>query len=243
MKFPVPRFLSALPSAGEQELKFLVPRHQSQAFRSWLQTQFVPHATHAVCRVCSIYFDSPDQVSFREKEASDYFKTKYRIRWYTTAEGEPLPVPAFLEVKEKEGVARSKHRVALPVAPSALAAMPLDDPRLVALFHQHRPDGVTLPPGGLKPVLEIRYLRQRWQHPVFPESFCLDSDISGVRTRAGLLPPAHGQPLPFDVFEQKGRNVHPLPVLRALPRFGARRASVSKFFLTIRDLQPHRDLA
>lgn len=243
MKFPLPRFLSPLPPAGEQEIKFLIPRHQSPAFRSWLQSQFVPHPTHGLCTVCSIYFDTPDQASFREKEASDYFKSKYRIRWYASPSGETLPVPAHLEVKLKEGVSRTKHRVALPVPAAHLAGWSLDDPRLADLYRQHLPADLQLPAGGLRPVVEIRYLRQRWQHAVFPETFCLDSDIRAVRTRSGVMPPAHGGVLPFDVFEQKGRSVHPLPALRALPRFGARRAAVSKYFLTVRNLQPHGELA
>ncbi|MDB6075693.1 MAG: hypothetical protein JWO89_3333, partial [Verrucomicrobiaceae bacterium] len=44
--------------------------------------------------------------------------------------------------------------------------------------------------------------------------------------------------LTHDVFEQKGSSPDLVPALRALPRFGAQRASISKYFLTVMQLLP-----
>lgn len=241
---PLPSwFLQPLPPAGEQEIKFLIPPEHSHSFSQWLDAQFLLHPNHGVSTVCSIYFDTDDQASFREKEASDYLKTKYRVRWYTCPAGRPLAGPAYLEVKAKEGVSRTKSRVRLPHTPAQLEGWTLEDPEFETLIRQHLPEARGLPSGGLKPVLEIRYLRRRYLHPVFRETFCLDSDIRCQRAVPGWLPAAHGRALPFSVFEQKGAAIHPLPVLRALPRFGARRAAVSKYFLTIRHLLPLHEQA
>ncbi|WP_075088842.1 hypothetical protein [Verrucomicrobium spinosum] len=55
---------------------------------------------------------------------------------------------SHLEVKLKEGVARTKHRVALPIPAATLAGWPLDDLRLADLYRSHLPAEVQLPAGG-----------------------------------------------------------------------------------------------
>lgn len=224
---------------GEQELKFHVPAGMSHAFRQWLNLTFRPHRAHGVSTICSIYFDTPEGISFMEKAASDYHKTKYRIRWYADAAGQPLPAPAFIEIKEKHGTARCKYREVLPMSAAELVRMPFGDRTLTEIFHRHRPTDAPAVPAQLRPVIELRYERRRYGHPVFPGTFCLDSNIRGVRTHQASLPPAHGRALSHDVFEQKGASRDPLPLLQALPRFGARRAALSKYFLTVLQLLPH----
>lgn len=228
-------------SPGEQELKFLVPKDRSPAVRSWLDMTFQPHPSYAVCTICSIYFDTAELTSMTEKAESYFSKTKYRIRWYEDAVGEPLPVPAFMEIKEKHGKARHKYRAALPIHPRELLTTPLDAPFFDGLFREHCPKsaGAALPSSPLKPVLELRYVRHRYVHPVYEDAFCLDSEIRCTRTHPGILPSASGLLLAHDVFEQKGIHEDPLPVLRPLPRFDAQRTSVSKYYLSILQLQPN----
>lgn len=228
---------NAVP-VGEQELKFHVPGLAVAGLRRWLDQAFRPHRKHPVTTICSIYFDSPDRLSFREKEASDYSKTKYRVRWYADAAGQPLDTPAYMEIKEKHGAARRKYRVPLSTPAAELAGTPLTDALFSRLFQRANTPGVPLPPTEIRPVLELRYDRYRYGHPVFPETFCLDTRIRCTRTHPASLPQAHGRPLDHGVFEQKGQAVQPLPVLQALPRFGARRAAISKFFLAILQLKP-----
>lgn len=225
--------------AGEQELKFHVPRTASLAFRQWLDLTFQRHSRHAVSTICTIYYDTPEGISFLEKAASDYHKTKYRVRWYADGEGRPLTLPAFVEVKEKHGVVRRKYRQPIAVPAAELMTLPFHHPTLMKVFQRHLPEAAPQPPARLRPVLELRYRRHRYRHPLFRETFCLDSDIRCVRTHGGSLPAAQGLVLPHDVFEQKGLAQDPLPLLQALPRFGARRASLSKYFLTVLQLLPH----
>jgi hypothetical protein len=152
-----------------------------------------------------------------------------------------MSTPAFIEFKEKQGAARRKKRIALRVPPAQLAETPLTDALFLRLIQSSLGD-MASKVEGLRPLLELRYERRRFTHPVFAESFCLDSNIRCVRTRPGCLPQAHGQPLDHAVFEQKGEAQQPLPVLQALPRFGARRASLSKYFLAVRQLLPETEI-
>ena len=201
--------------------------------RDWLGVAFAPHRSHAVCTICSIYFDTPEMQSLNDKMESDYVKTKYRIRWYADESGAPLPVPAYLEIKDKRGSTRFKHRAALPMPPRELTDTPLDAPLFERLFRAHCPPEarLTLPLAPLRPVLELRYTRHRYTHPLFDSAFCLDSDIRGTRAHPAVKPASPDLPLSHDVFEQKGGSDDPLPVLRPLPRFEARRGSFSKYHL------------
>lgn len=220
-----------------------MPGHASSSLRRWLDAAFRPHQKHAISTICSIYFDTPSRLSFGEKEASDHRKTKFRIRWYADASGTPLDTPAYLEIKEKHGAARRKRRIALPVSPRTLAETALTDSLFAGIFQRSLPSDTASPGEALRPVLELRYERHRYGHPVYAETFCLDSDIRCTRTHPACLPQAHGSPLDHSVFEQKGAAQQPLPVLQALPRFGVRRASLSKYFLAILQLQPNSDIA
>jgi hypothetical protein len=229
--------------AGEQELKFLIPAHAAAGMRRWLGTVLQPHRTFEQSTICSIYFDTASRQSFREKEASDHRKTKYRLRWYADAQGVPLKGPAFMEIKEKQGAARRKHRIPLHIPAAQLADTPLTDPLFEGLFQRCAAHGAPKPDVTLRPMLELRYERRRYRHAIFPETFCLDSNIRCKRVHPASLPQAHGRPLDFCIFEQKGSSQHPQPILQALPRFGARRASFSKYFLAVLQLQPDMEIA
>lgn len=235
--------IKPLEAIGEQEIKFHVPNQQSIAFKDWLDFAFEKHPTHAACTICSIYFDTPNGTSLSEKVESDYHKSKFRLRWYCDLDENPLPVPSFLEVKKKQGSARIKHRVKLPLSGADLMQMPIQSAELVDLFREYFPVAITTAPPLLRPVLELRYVRHRYTHLVYPDAFCFDTNIRSVRTHPRLLPLTQGQPLSHGVFEQKGSNVDPLPVLRALPRFDIKRQSISKYFLTILQLRPNSELS
>lgn len=228
---------------GEQELKFHVPKDRTPALRTWLGQILNPHRDYPVCTICSIYFDTAESTSLQEKAHSYYSKTKYRLRWYEDAAGEPLPVPAFIEIKAKQGSIRHKYRGPLSVSAHQLRDTPLDSPVFETVFRNHCPKSGWLPCAPLKPVLELRYERDRYDHALFPQTFCLDSNIRCTRTHPGLLPPAQGVALNHDVFEQKGCGQDLVPALRGLPRFGAQRASVSKYFLCVLQLLPKDLLA
>lgn len=231
------------PPLGEQELKFHIPGISSEGLRGWLDAVFQPHKRHFASTICSIYFDTPGRKSFHEKEASDYRKTKYRVRWYADEAGKALDGPAYLEIKEKHGSARRKQRIALPVPAREIAQTPLTDSSLTRFFREGVDEVISAPGLDLRPVLELRYNRRRYTHSVFPETFCLDSKIRLARTHPAYLPAPDGRCLDHCIFEQKGAAEHPQPVLQPLPRFGARRAALSKYQLTILQLQPDAEYA
>ncbi len=226
-----------LQQAGEQELKFHLPKTATPSFLSWLNSVLDNHSDYPVTTICSIYFDTSDGASMLEKANSYYSKTKYRIRWYADAQGNLLPSPPYLEIKQKQGSARHKYRAPLPISAAELSVRPLDDHGFFDFFRRHCPSDLA-PETPIRPVLELRYLRHRYGHPLFPSAFCLDSEIRCVRTNPAALPAPSGLPLDHDVFEQKGGSADVLPILRALPRFGARRMAISKYFLTLLQLQP-----
>ena len=81
------------------------------------QREYVKHELYEIypeSRVQSIYLEAADARSYYEKVNSDFFKTKFRVRWYETKEGRPYSddnqVPVFLEKKMKVGAKRLKRR-------------------------------------------------------------------------------------------------------------------------------------
>lgn len=220
---------SGLDSEAEQELKFSVPKIQTAAFQNWLDQSFFPHPEFQLSTIHTVYFAASSYASrlaLGERHATE---AKYRLRWYGDATGQPLPVPAYVEVKIKKGSSRWKHREALPMLPAEWAHLPLTDSFYEDTFRRYFPAAVALPVVRLVPLLRLGYLRHRYIHPLFPSSFCLDSRIRCTETSAAELPTANGQLFDMDVFEQKGAAKYPVPALRPLPRFGVQQESVSKF--------------
>src|SRR5690606_22911495 len=74
--------------AVEHELKFTVPVSSTAAVLAWLRGACTPDPKFPCGRVSRIYNDTPDPRSLREKLNSDYLKTKVRLRWYATLDGE-----------------------------------------------------------------------------------------------------------------------------------------------------------
>lgn len=220
---------------GEYEIKYEIPWHTVPALSQWLALTFPADREHPWSTICSVYLDTPALDSLEEKAASFYEKTKYRVRWYADASGQPLSEAAFFEIKEKSGAVRRKRRARIPFRIAELSSLPLDDPRWFSCLMQQD----LLPPAtvaSLRPVLELRYQRHRYRHPLTGDSICLDSDIRCVRSHPAFFPATAGRTLGLHIVEQKGPSSDPLPALRSLPRFLARRASLSKYYLVSRQL-------
>lgn len=215
---------------GEYEIKYYIPGHASAALESWMAHRLEPHPAHHTNTICSIYFDTGSLSSLEEKASSFYEKTKFRIRWYTDSAGGATCSVVFLEVKAKEGSQRRKTRFPISLTPAEAASLPLERPEWAEIIGRHAPNELNHH-GPLHAVLELRYRRVRYVHRLSGDSFCLDSQIRCTRSHPAFLPAATGRSLRHDVFEQKGSSQDPVPALRALPRFGARRASLSKYYL------------
>jgi hypothetical protein len=134
------------------------------------------------------------------------------------------------------------RRIALRMSTQHLAETPLTDP-VFARIIQRSLGGMMTGPEKLVPLLELRYERHCYTHPVSAGFFCLDSPILCARTHPASGLEAHGLPLAHAVFEQRLAAHQPLPFMQALPRFGARRSSVSKYALTFRQFQSRPEIA
>ncbi len=212
----------------EHEIKCLVPVSRSVSLRAWLAAVCPPERAHPPGLVCTTYYDTPRRAILGEKINSDYLKTKVRVRWYATLDGRPDPTAVFAEVKYRVGNRREKVRVRLGADPADLASQPLRSPRWFSLVDPLRAVASHLPP-RLEPVLSLQYARYRYLDPASAARLTVDDEITVTafnETRSTGRVPAR---LPVAVFEYKGRRDALPSHLAPAVRFGARRASCSKF--------------
>jgi hypothetical protein len=206
---------------GDRELKYVVPPAKMPAVAILLAALCAPEQPHHRSVVDTVYLDTPDLRSFEEKRASDFHKTKVRLRWYDGAG------PVFAEVKRRCGARRAKVRVALPLDVARLVR----DARGLPLFHDLpallASCGVPVP-AILRPIVQLRYRRTRYVEPTTGIRVALDTDVAAVATAAPFAT-VTGRPLPWAVLELKGAAAAMPVALAALPRMGCRRAAVSKY--------------
>lgn len=217
-----------------REIKYVLPEAASGPVADWLGAVCRPERARPPAWVVSVYFDTPGLSFLDEKVNSDYYKTKVRVRWYKAA-GHPGPNgaqdEAFVEVKQRIGNRRDKHRVRLGLAGDAIARWSLDDPRWRDVL---APLGALVPlPSRLVPVLRIEYLRSRFVDAESSARLAIDRRIAVTavadRLRARPLP----IPLTDAVFEWKGRSADLPARLAPVTRFGARRGSFSKYLACV----------
>lgn len=210
----------------EHESKFLLPASRVVAARALLRGTCRPQEPFAASRVSTLYFDSRRLDLVGEKWASDFAKTKVRLRWY---DGRG---PVFLEVKRRAGTRREKLRRQQPYAAAALESAAAAEVRRWNFSEMlGRLDPEALP--GLEPTVRLSYLRERFVLPGSTARLNLDSEISIVEL-APWCPAARdwrprNAPLEVAVVELKGEQRELPPVLRALADLGARRGALSKY--------------
>jgi hypothetical protein len=212
----------------EREIKFLVPAARSPSLRGWLASVSTPEPAYPPALVCTTYFDTPGLSLLGEKINSDYQKTKVRVRWYASLDGNPAGSPVFAEVKYRVGPRRDKVRLPIDVDPVALSTNPLHAPAWRALLDRLRLQ-VPLVPARLEPTLSLRYARYRYVDRATAGRLTVDENVTVTalnQTRMAGHVPAR---LPVAVFEYKGA-LDDLPRhLAPATRFGARRGSCSKY--------------
>ena len=208
------------------ELKFTIDGRDVTAVRRWLESVCRPDPHFPVGIVRSIYFDTPELHSLREKINSDYLKTKIRLRWYEVP-GRPVG-RSFLEAKFRIGSRRFKVRLETRYSGSWLAGTALRAQALRHIPQKLRPAGVPVP-SELCPILLIRYTRHRFIDPAAGVRISLDADISVPAVNQELLPRAAPVPLHTAVVEVKGQARELPPVIRSLADLGGRKTSFSKY--------------
>lgn len=203
------------------ESKFVLPASLAEPARLLLRGAAQPERPHAASLVESIYFDDGDLRSLGEKLASDYFKTKTRLRWYDGG-GD-----VYLECKQRVGTRRRKRRVRVDLDAATLSRNGLAALGAAPLARWSAALGVALP-ADLAPTLHLRYRRERFV-AAGGERLCLDAAIEALAAAPALAVRRGPVRLASAVFEVKGSRRGLPPQLAALETLGARRASFSKY--------------
>lgn len=217
----------------DHEVKFVLPGHAAGAARALVAACCRPEAPHAASRVESIYFDGPGLESLGEKLASDYRKTKIRLRWYDGRS------PVWLEVKCRVGSRREKRRLPVTLDGGALTQRGLDAPGLGTIVESLAEVRIAAPP-GLRPALYLTYQRERFVEPASGFRLSIDSEITTRQIAAwaaavpGIRRPGSGRRGPCLV-ELKGGSRELPPALGALAALGGRRESFSKYSFCLID--------
>ena len=220
---------SAAVQSREQEIKFLLPPHRVPAVIHWLRQTCQADAVFPANRVFTIYYDSPDRQFLQEKVNSDYLKTKVRIRWYTALDTSDNSASSWLEVKQKTGAVRQKHRICLPYSGQWFREIPLHDVALRTL-----PEHFLLPQGiacqAMLPVYALRYDRYRFYDRITRARMCVDSQLAVFKINRQLFQAVPPLSIQDAVLELKGSgNVIP-PSLRHLISMGwCMKTSYSKY--------------
>jgi len=200
-----------LEEDGEFELKYTFPQILSKSIEGWLAITCKKDEVYPESRVQSIYLEAPDARSYHEKINSDFFKTKFRVRWYETREGRPYgdddQTTVFLEKKMKVGSKRLKNRWA-----SSIKFNELKNNGLNSTFHGNWYQQFTQQTkisSVLQPYIQISYIRKRFVDQNTGIRLSLDCNIKVERTNSQFLPPPPDRALDVGVFEIKSKNNEP----------------------------------
>ena len=213
---------------GEHENKFLIQRSSVMAIRSWLDRKCLADPQYAQGRVSSIYFDTKDYRFLHEKLASDFLKTKVRLRWYSLFNNNTLLPKVFLEIKNKTGSARTKNRIITHWSSDFISSCSLADPDLLSINLLLKSLGDVRFP-VVFPVIEISYRRFRYIDPLSGARLSLDTDISALRRNIAPNYRRAAQLLPVAVFECKEKTGLLPEWLHQITAFGAKKAAFSKY--------------
>lgn len=185
-------------------------------------------ATHHLNTVSSVYFDTDDWRLAREKAASDYLKTKLRVRWYTNTSHHESPY--ILELKSKIGSTRQKQRIEIGTTKVPITRLLVrDDVRSVIsdLLGEHARDYSRL---LLRPRLLVRYHRHRYTDWQTNSRIAVDHEVRAARVldNGNLITPFI--PLSSSVLELKGPLDELPPKLRRLNGVQLKKAAYSKYY-------------
>jgi hypothetical protein len=206
----------------DHEIKFLLPACAAAGAAALLAGCARRDREHPESVVDSIYFDTPALASLEAKRASDYRKSKLRLRWYDGGG------TVWLELKRRAGSRRAKRRIALDLDGAELARAGLAARALVAPVRLLAALAEPLP-AALRPVAHLRYRRSRFVDPGSGARLALDREIACLELDARAAPGVRPRALAVAVVETKGGERELPPALAALAALGARRASFSKY--------------
>ena len=203
--------IKVLEEDGEFELKYTFPAVLLNSIEGWLAIICKKDEMYPESRVQSIYLEAADARSYHEKINSDFFKTKFRVRWYETKDGHPFDghnhTPVFLEKKMKIGAKRLKKRWVSSTSFDELWLNGLNSTFHGGWYHEFiRHSEVS---EFLQPFIQISYTRKRYVEPHSGARLSLDCDIRVEKTNSLFLPPPPDSALELGVFEVKGKTDMP----------------------------------
>lgn len=179
---------------GRFEYKFLLSLPEALELRTRL-SPFIktdPHAVNGSYRIRSLYFDTPDGDSFREKTDGTDERVKYRLRYYN---GDTSLF--HLEKKEKDGTLCRKQSVSVDKVTAAMLAageyealQKADDPLLKEFY-------AVAKVSRLQPAVTVEYRRVPLVYRYDNVRITIDSDVRAGRINDFLLKRA----VPFPVME------------------------------------------
>ncbi len=172
------------------EFKYLMPQAKIGLLGSMMKNYLTPDiygGPTGSYKVFSVYLDTPDLFCYRQKFNGDYFRKKYRLRYYHDREN------YFFELKRKKKDLFYKERTRLEITDEFVVR---DVQRLVnamqdlGLRAEVRADLARL---NLQPRLEIVFSRMAFNYPGAGLRITIDQDIdyrsmiTGRQTSAGRL--------------------------------------------------------
>ncbi len=213
--------------AGSHEAKFVLASMDVPRIQGLMNERLVPDGQYPCARITSLYYDTPDLRFVSDKENSDFYKCKVRLRWYSDPDTGGVEPDAFFEVKAKRGAIRQKSRCKLEGQAPYLATLDLHEPALAKLPRELCAPGPLLPP-VLEPFVVVSYLRRRYILPRTQTRISLDWNIE-ARAAHPRFGPSPSRPLNQAVVELKGNLRILPPELRELTSLGARLGTFSKY--------------
>lgn len=176
----------------------------------------------------SVYFETPDLASYREKANGDALKRKIRIRWYRGGDAPGLR-RVWVERKYRVGAAREKTRNEFRAEGSFLDDAPLEDEAWGELLRYAAGQAGWEPPASVEAAVSIRYRRRRYRCPETGSRLSVDYEIRCTRANGRLMPFAGPLECPHTVCEAKSSMASWWPFGRDLTRLGFRMRSFSKY--------------
>jgi hypothetical protein len=190
--------------------------------------------------VSSIYFDTHDLYYLREKANSDFYKTKYRMRWYRDYETEEFVGSPFIEIKAKTGEVRNKLRLSKDYHIQDILKLDYSDQVYSEIANELRVSH-RLANKELFPHFIVNYRRVRFKEPVTGRRYCLDFDIHPSKVNPRLTPYFNCQNISQAVFEIKGPEPELPNYMKFLENLGAKKDAFSKYIMCYRKLKSITD--
>ena len=215
----------------QSELKYTIPQESTHIARSLLSTRLDPDPQYPSAIISSIYYDSYDWKMLGEKRNSDFLKTKVRLRWYSSDDGNQVSHgnATFAEVKYKVGSKRTKTRHQTRFSGQELQDMPLSSFELLGVLHELKRLGCPIRE-ALIPTFVVSYKRQRYVDRATGRRVCIDSDIRVPKYNRSTLTSSFSHSLPKTVIEVKSPQQEFPLFLRPLQALGLRKTAFSKYF-------------